>query len=73
MYDVVKRRLSLRGVLVTHRLDMLSTWIPLAARLLADGSLRTAETVVDGLDAAPDAFFGVLRGANVGKMLVRLG
>jgi NADPH-dependent curcumin reductase CurA len=73
MYDVAKRRLSLRGVLVSHRLDMLSTWIPLAARLLADGSLRTAETVVDGLDAAPDAFFGVLRGANVGKMLVRLG
>ena len=37
------------------------------------GSLRSEETVVEGLDQAPAAFLGVLRGANTGKMLVRLG
>jgi NADPH-dependent curcumin reductase CurA len=28
--------------------------------------------VVDGLENAPKAFLGLLRGENVGKMLVRL-
>ncbi len=72
MYDVVTKRLTLRGVLVSDHLEKFATWIPLAARLLADGTLRTAETVVDGLDAAPEALIGVLRGTNTGKMLVRL-
>jgi hypothetical protein len=71
MYDVVTKRLALRGVLVSDHLEKFATWVPLAARLLADGALRTAETVVDGPDAAPDALIGVLRGTNTGKMLVR--
>jgi NADPH-dependent curcumin reductase CurA len=57
---------------VLDHLDWFDTWIPLAARLLTEGRLRTSQTVVDGLDAAPEAFIGVLRGANTGKMLVRL-
>lgn len=72
LYEAVKKRLTLRGLLVLDHLDLLDTWIPLAARLLADGRLRTSQTVVDGLESAPEAFIGVLRGANTGKMLVRL-
>jgi NADPH-dependent curcumin reductase CurA len=44
-----------------------------AAGWLADGSLRTRETVYDGLEQAPEALLGVLTGAGVGKVLVRLG
>jgi NADPH-dependent curcumin reductase CurA len=72
LYEAVKKRLTLRGLLVLDHLALFDTWIPLAAGLLADGRLRTTATVVDGLDAAPEAFLGVLRGANTGKMLVRL-
>ena len=39
---------------------------------LRDGKLTHAETIVDGLDRAPGAFIDLLRGANTGKMLVRL-
>jgi NADPH-dependent curcumin reductase CurA len=39
---------------------------------MADGSLTSRETFNDGIDHAVDAFLGVLRGENVGKMLVRL-
>ncbi|NLE80718.1 MAG: NADP-dependent oxidoreductase, partial [Rhodococcus sp.] len=47
-------------------------WIERAAGWLADGSLRTEQTVAEGIDQAPAAFLGVMGGANVGKMLVRL-
>ena len=43
-----------------------------AAGWIADGTLTSRETFVDGIDHAVDAFLGVLRGENIGKMLVRL-
>jgi len=39
---------------------------------LREGKIAHAETIVDGLDRAPGAFIDLLRGANTGKMLVRL-
>ena len=36
------------------------------------GQLQSRETIFDGIDQAVDAFLGVMRGENVGKMLVRL-
>lgn len=37
------------------------------------GSLRYAEDVVEGLERAPEAFVGMLRGENFGKLIVRVG
>ena len=59
-------------MLVTSSLDRVPEWAGRAAGWLADGTLHTEETVVEGLDRAPQALIDVLRGANVGKMLVRL-
>jgi NADPH-dependent curcumin reductase CurA len=39
---------------------------------VADGSVRYREDVVDGLEAAPEAFRGLLTGRNFGKLLVRI-
>lgn len=72
LFHAAKQEASLRGMLVTHHFDLFPEWIAKAAGMLADGSLRTEETVVDGVERAPEAFIGVLRGANTGKMLVRL-
>ena len=41
--------------------------------LVAEGTIRHRETIVDGIEQAPEAFIGMLEGANVGKMLVRVG
>ena len=38
-----------------------------------DGTLRWRESVAEGLASAPEAFFGLLKGRNFGKQLVRLG
>ncbi len=45
---------------------------PRRRRLARRGQLTFRETVVDGLESAPDAFIGMLRGDNTGKMVVRL-
>jgi hypothetical protein len=68
----IGKRLTLRGFIVTDHLGLAPAWVGLAAGWLADGSLRAEETVVDGVQNAVEAFLGLLRGANTGKMLIRL-
>ncbi|MFB8235410.1 NADP-dependent oxidoreductase [Kitasatospora purpeofusca] len=72
LFQAAAKELSLRGMLVSSHFHLFPEWIGKASGWLADGSLRTGETVVEGIDRAPAAFLGVLRGANTGKMLVRL-
>ena len=38
-----------------------------------EGKIRFLEDIVDGLEAAPDAFIGLLTGKNLGKLVVRVG
>ena len=71
---VLTKSLTVRGFIQgefvkTHTKDFvrdMSGWV-------ADGSVRYREDVVDGLENAPEAFRGLLRGANFGKLLVRVG
>ena len=69
---VITKRLTLRGFIVTDHQDRLPAMIAEVGGWLRDGKLSHAETVVDGLEHAPDAFINLLRGANTGKMIVRL-
>ena len=69
---IVGKRLTLRGFLQFDHLDLASEYAELSAGWLADGSLPFERTVVDGFDHTVDAFIGLLRGANTGKMLVRV-
>ena len=52
-----------------HRYDeaakRLGAWV-------ADGSIRYREHVVEGLENAPRAFIGMLRGENRGKAMVKV-
>ncbi len=68
----VGQRLTLRGFIVTDHLDLRDQFEREMGAWLADGSIKTRETVVEGLARAPEAFIGLLRGDNVGKMLVRV-
>ena len=68
----IGKSLTLRGFTVGHHMKTFPEYIGKASGWLAEGSLRTDETIADGIDNALNAFFGLMSGANTGKMLVRL-
>jgi NADPH-dependent curcumin reductase CurA len=72
MFMAVTKRLTLRGFIVSDHREAASEFYRQVPAWVADGSIRYRETVVDGLDNAVDAFLGLHKGENTGKMLVRL-
>ncbi|WP_430496536.1 NADP-dependent oxidoreductase [Micromonospora trifolii] len=69
---VIGKRLTLRGFLVNDHNDVRAAFVRDVAGWLRDGTLSYDETIVDGIENAPAAFLGLLRGDNLGKMLVRV-
>ena len=70
--NAVGKRLTLRGFIVSDHGDRMRAFADEVGGLLREGRIKHRETVVEGLDRAPEAFIGLLRGQNTGKMLVRL-
>jgi NADPH-dependent curcumin reductase CurA len=70
---VVGKRVRIEGLIVSDKPERFAEWRALAAPWVMDGSLKYRETVIDGLDNAPEALAQLLRGGNFGKMLVRVG
>ncbi|MFD0787001.1 zinc-binding dehydrogenase, partial [Micromonospora azadirachtae] len=70
--QVIGKRLTLRGFLAGDHQGLRDQFVQEMAGWLRDGSVSYDETVVDGIENAPSAFLGLLRGENLGKMLVRL-
>ncbi len=69
---VITKRLTLRGYIISDHWDRLPAMIADVSTWLREGNLSHTETIVDGLDSAPDAFISLFNGGNTGKMIVRL-
>ncbi len=69
----VAKRVTIQGILVSDKPERFAEWRTLAEPWVTDGSLAYRETVVDGLENAPEALAMVLDGGNLGKMVVRVG
>jgi NADPH-dependent curcumin reductase CurA len=73
MFMVVTKRLRIEGFIISDHFDRFREFVGEAAEWVRDGRLRYRETVVEGIENAPKAFLGLLRGENIGKMLVQVG
>jgi NADPH-dependent curcumin reductase len=70
---VLVNRVTIRGFIVSDHADRLPTFLSECARWIREGRLKYREDVVQGLDRAPAAIIGLLRGDNFGKLLVQVG
>ncbi len=73
LMSVVRNRLRIQGLIVSDKPERFAEWRALAGPWVRDGSLKYREDVVEGLENAPAALIGILRGRNFGKLLVRVG
>jgi hypothetical protein len=70
---ILTRRLQVQGFIVTDHQAHYPTFLAEVLPMVGAGKVRWAETVAEGLEAAPSAFLSLLRGGNDGKQLVRIG
>jgi hypothetical protein len=70
--SILVNRLRVQGMIVFDWKDRYGEALAGLADLLAQGRLKYRESIVDGLDNAPRALIGLLKGENFGKQLVRL-
>ena len=70
---VVMKRLRIEGFIVSDHLDMLPAFFDDMGAWINQGRIKWEETVVEGIEKAPEAFLGLFKGDNLGKMLVKIG
>ena len=69
---IIAARIALKGFIVFDYFPRMAEFYSEMGPWVASGTVKSRETIVDGLEKAPEAFLGLFEGANVGKMLVRL-
>ena len=69
---ILTQRLKIQGFIVGEHMEVWPDALTELGTLVGSGKFRPRETVAQGLEAAPEAFLGLLKGRNFGKQLVKL-
>lgn len=69
---ILTNRLLLQGFIVSEHMDVWPQALQELGTLVGTGKLRPRESVAQGLQSAPEAFLGMLKGRNFGKQLVKV-
>jgi NADPH-dependent curcumin reductase CurA len=69
---ILQSRLKLEGFIVSEHMGLWPEALKELGTLVATGKLKYRETVAQGIESAPEAFLGLLKGHNFGKQLVKL-
>jgi NADPH-dependent curcumin reductase CurA len=69
---VVSKRLRMQGFIISDHYDLQADFLAEVGPLVRAGKLRWRETVVEGIERAPEAFLRLFSGDKLGKMLVKL-
>ncbi|MFZ3119794.1 MAG: NADP-dependent oxidoreductase [Variovorax sp.] len=69
---ILINRLKVEGFIVSEHMDVWPEALRELGGLVASGKLRPRESMAQGIESAPEAFLGLLKGKNFGKQLVKL-
>ncbi len=69
---LLQSRLRLQGFIVSEHMEHWPAALQELGTLVATGKLKFRESVAEGIESAPEAFLGLLKGRNFGKQLVKL-
>src|SRR3954451_18568143 len=69
---IIVARIRLKGFIVFDYFPRMAEFYAEMGPWVANGTVKSRETVVEGLENTPDAFLGLFKGENTGKMLVKL-
>lgn len=69
---ILVSRLKVQGFIVSEHMEVWPDALKELGTLVATSKLRARESIAQGLEAAPEAFLGLLKGKNFGKQLVKL-
>lgn len=69
---ILTNRLKVEGFIVSEHMEVWPEALKELGLLVGSGKLRPRESVAQGIEAAPEAFLGMLKGRNFGKQLVKL-
>ena len=72
MWHAISRGLILQGFTVNNYMGLFKEFAAKVGPWVASGELVFDETVVEGIDNSVDAFLDLMKGANTGKMLVKI-
>ncbi|GGC47698.1 NADP-dependent oxidoreductase [Chelatococcus reniformis] len=72
MRQALTKRLALRGFIVSDFASDGPAFERDVSQWIREGKIKHREDIVEGLDKAPEAFIGLLKGANLGKLLVKV-
>jgi NADPH-dependent curcumin reductase CurA len=73
LWPMVGRRVRMQGFIVSDFAPFFDPARRAMGQLVTSGRLKYKEDIVDGIERAPRAFIGLLRGENFGKLQVKLG
>ena len=69
---ILVNRLTIEGFIVSEHMEVWPEALKELGTLVATGKLKPRETIAEGIESAPEAFLGLLKGKNFGKQLVKL-
>jgi NADPH-dependent curcumin reductase CurA len=72
LFQFLVKRIKVEGFIVSDHLALWPTALGELAGHVAAGRIHYRETIAEGLESAPEAFIGMLKGRNFGKQLVKL-
>lgn len=72
LWHAITRGLTLQGFTVNNYMGVFKEFAEKVGPWVASGEIVFDETVVEGIDNSVDAFLDLMKGANTGKMLVKI-